>query len=294
MLVEMRHAPDPRLLLEVALVQLTHEAAANDVGALMDRLDRLEQAVAQRCRGRAAAPPPVDPATGRVQLGGRARRDATDAAPRPTASTAAAPTLPSRRRPARPLAPQPPAPRRAAPRAARRACRPAAGRRPAAGLTGQRRRTGRSCRGRRGRSTIVPSLKPFVRSIYSVPRLLGVRDGALTLGAPNDAHRAKCEQHRAEVEAAAAVVVGGPVPSRWWSRRRPHQDDHDDEPPRDTDRGDGSPTARVVPLHPAGPPPADDDIDLHDLVDAPPDTVVSPIDRLAQAFPGSELIDERR
>ena len=36
MLVEMRHAPDPRLLLEVALVQLTHEPAANDVHTLID------------------------------------------------------------------------------------------------------------------------------------------------------------------------------------------------------------------------------------------------------------------
>jgi DNA polymerase-3 subunit gamma/tau len=49
----------------------------------------------------------------------------------------------------------------------------------------------------------------------------------------------------------------------------------------------------VVALHPSGPPPADEDIDLNDLVDAPPDSVVSPIDRLAQAFPGSELMDER-
>ena len=30
MLVEMRYAPDPRLLLEVALVQLTHEAMQTD------------------------------------------------------------------------------------------------------------------------------------------------------------------------------------------------------------------------------------------------------------------------
>ena len=28
------------------------------------------------------------------------------------------------------------------------------------------------------------------------------------------------------------------------------------------------------------------------LVDAPPEAVVSPIDRLAQAFPGSQLVDE--
>jgi DNA polymerase-3 subunit gamma/tau len=46
MLVEMRHAPDPRLLLEVALVQLTHDAAGADLHILMSRLERLEQTVA--------------------------------------------------------------------------------------------------------------------------------------------------------------------------------------------------------------------------------------------------------
>jgi DNA polymerase-3 subunit gamma/tau len=38
--------------------------------------------------------------------------------------------------------------------------------------------------------------------------------------------------------------------------------------------------------------PDDDEVDLDDLVDAPPESVKSPIDRLAEAFPGSELIDE--
>jgi DNA polymerase-3 subunit gamma/tau len=37
----------------------------------------------------------------------------------------------------------------------------------------------------------------------------------------------------------------------------------------------------------------DEDVDLDDLVDVPPDSVKSPIERLAEAFPGSELIDER-
>jgi DNA polymerase-3 subunit gamma/tau len=50
----------------------------------------------------------------------------------------------------------------------------------------------------------------------------------------------------------------------------------------------------VVPLRPGGQPTAEEDIDLNDLVDAPPESVVTPIERLAQAFPGSELIDERR
>jgi hypothetical protein len=63
---------------------------------------------------------------------------------------------------------------------------------------------------------------------------------------------------------------------------------HDDEPPR------GAVTASAA--APAAPAPveADDDVDLDDLVDVPPESVVSPIDRLAQAFPGSEMIDERR
>jgi DNA polymerase-3 subunit gamma/tau len=38
---------------------------------------------------------------------------------------------------------------------------------------------------------------------------------------------------------------------------------------------------------------ADEDIDTGDLVDVPSDAIVSPIDRLTQAFPGSEIIDER-
>ena len=38
--------------------------------------------------------------------------------------------------------------------------------------------------------------------------------------------------------------------------------------------------------------PDDDEVDLDDLVDAPPETVKTPIDRLAEAFPGSELIEE--
>jgi DNA polymerase-3 subunit gamma/tau len=37
----------------------------------------------------------------------------------------------------------------------------------------------------------------------------------------------------------------------------------------------------------------DDEIDLDDLVDAPPESVKTPINRLAEAFPGSELIEER-
>ena len=48
--------------------------------------------------------------------------------------------------------------------------------------------------------------------------------------------------------------------------------------------------ASAAPL--AALPDDDADIDLDDLVDAPPETVKTPLDRLAEAFPGSELIEE--
>ena len=54
---------------------------------------------------------------------------------------------------------------------------------------------------------------------------------------------------------------------------------------------DGRPVAAAEPG--ATEPVADDDVDLDALVDAPPESVKTPIDRLAEAFPGSELVDER-
>ena len=51
---------------------------------------------------------------------------------------------------------------------------------------------------------------------------------------------------------------------------------------------DGTPDAAV----PTGPE-ADDDIDLSQLTDVPPESVVGPVERLLQAFPGSQELDER-
>ncbi len=55
-------------------------------------------------------------------------------------------------------------------------------------------------------------------------------------------------------------------------------------------RPDGGTACRVAPIDD---PIDDEDVDLDDLVDVPPESVKSPIERLAEAFPGSELIDER-
>jgi len=121
----------------------------------------------------------------------------------------------------------------------------------------------------------MPLLKPLPRAIYAATKLLGERDGAVVVGAPNEAHRTKCQQHQADVEAAIAKAVGGVVKVTVVVDGSAAHDDN------------------VVPLKRASASvPDDEEVDLTELVDAPPDSVVSPIDRLAQAFPGSKIIDE--
>jgi DNA polymerase-3 subunit gamma/tau len=291
MLVEMRHAPDQRLLLEVAFVQLTHERSSHDLGVVLERVERLEAAVAAGAAAPVAAAP-VDPATGRVQLGGRARREASPPPPAPSSTSPSSSPSESTTRPPPPEPAARPAPRGAGPASA-----------PAPLAAGDAADAGDAAGDLIARaqamwaSDIVSTLKPLVRAIYSVPKVLGLRDGTLALGAPNEAHRARCEQHRPDVESAIARVLGSPVRVTVVVEGSSlASDDHlggsvaDEAPPAASDVGRG---ARVVAMRPPPSSSPDDDIDLSDLVDVPPDAVVSPLERLAQVFPGSKLLDER-
>jgi len=91
-MVEMRHAPDSRLLLEVAVVQLAAPSFDDSTENLLARISQLEEAVKQlKEQGVAAAlpPAPLNPATGRAKIGGRA---AVGAATTASAGTDSAPT----------------------------------------------------------------------------------------------------------------------------------------------------------------------------------------------------------
>ena len=178
-LIEMRRAPDPRLLLEVALMKLCSPSDAGDLTGLISRIERLEQAVARGGVSPAAAaptsaPPPVDPTTGRAKLGGAVRTQTT--APKPTAS--------STPRPATPAPAEPPA----APVPAKSGGSPA-------DMWPQ----------------VLTSLKPLVRALYSACSVSSPTPDTVVISAPNAVHQAKCNEHAATVAAAFQQISGQKV-----------------------------------------------------------------------------------
>jgi DNA polymerase-3 subunit gamma/tau len=296
-LVDMRHAPDPRILVEVALVQLTHDQAGGDTDALLARIERLEGTVKQlREAGAAAAAVPKDPSTGRAVLGGAAQRPTPAPAAQATESDAAPSVEVPSGGPPESNAPQPAAP--STPTPATLSVPDA------------------------WEQTVKSEVKPLVRALYSAGSFVGNRGDAWQFSVPNEAHGSKCNEHRSEVEAALARAVGAPVTIEFVSGGAPVGESGDDvastrgaAPSRPSPApapaaaaaaaaGSAPVTADAPPAAPARPEPehqpepepepyvpeADEDVDLHELTDAPPESVKTPIDRLAEAFPGSELM----
>jgi DNA polymerase III subunit gamma/tau len=328
-LMEIRHAPDPRVLLEVALVHLTHPHSGEDLGAVISRVERLEQAV--RGGGTASesitparsprAASNVNPETGRAVVGGRARANTgptntgptntgpTDVAAEPTPATSAAnpdpgaatqfqptqsqPTQPQPTQP-QPTQPQPTQPEPTQPQPSEPASVPAVQPIPAGGGDPED----------VWEREVRPNLKPFVRALYSAGTftrhdVAADRSGDWHFSVPNSQHGDKCEEHRQIVEAALSAAWGAPVRVviSVGGNQRGGRDTTDqiarrsvsDLPPEE-DRSSSGTTPRSP--TPSMPEDHEAEIDLNDLVDAPPEAMLSPLDRLAQAFPGAELIDD--
>ena len=343
MLVELRHAPDPRLLLDVAIVRLTSAAADISPAALLARLERLEQAVSSggtlsvpapsatapnaapeaasrpassapsstqakidRLAGNTPTPvstqarverlagnAPVAPDSeveddGRTAASAQVAASATPAAA-DVAPLAAGPPPAARERaklgtrvnrPAAtsaPVAATPPTPSAAATAAARlageaAATEPTASPPPAvAAATGPL--PGRDELTRQWADQILPKLKGLPKAIYAPGRFIDSEKGSVVYAFPSTTPLAKGEQYRAEVEAALARHFGRPVPLKLIA----------DKPEVDRSR---TATSDATPYE-------DEVYDPAELVDAPPENARTGMDKLVEAFPGAELLDEQ-
>ena len=190
-LVDMREAPDPRVLLEVALVRLCRPELDSSPEAMLQRIERLERgapastsapAAAPSSFAPAAPPPPVaaPAATGgaRLALGGVRSAARTASPPAPPAAPAPAPA---------PVAPAP-APPVAAP----------------SGTAPPTRDELTMAWG----DQVLDTLSPRAKSRFRVGRFVAGDGGAPTFALPNGIHRDRCEEVRTEVEQALGTHFG--------------------------------------------------------------------------------------
>ena len=234
-LTEMRNAPDPRVLLDVATVQLTSEQVGSDVASLMARLQKLEQRLdanttgspqptAQVPESPAPAPAPVPAASAAVAAD--TPEDATARRPAPTAPAATSgdtstgrarlgsrmsSTSPVVATPAVPgVATSPATPPVNPPSTDDVGVEPGAVDGPLQG-SDHPGGSGPGALGAQDWETVRPRLRGMARAVFSPATLVSAEVGRVTLGLPNDAHRAKCEQHRPAVEEALSAHAGHPI-----------------------------------------------------------------------------------
>ncbi len=129
---------------------------------------------------------------------------------------------------------------------------------------------------------VLTALRPAVKARFAAGRFMTVDDTGAVFGLPNQAHRDKCDERRGDVEAALADHFGRNVPLRLVV------DDGSGgaEPPAQPDGGTAAPpTPEVVEDEVAS-------IDPAELVDAPSTATGGGLDKLSEAFPGAELVEE--
>ena len=309
-LVDMRDSVDPRVTLEVALVRLVSPSVDPSPGAILERVERLERALAEKTGSPGASSPhagsshagsshtspssaglpptglaptgtsPISPRSAETAFGG--------AAPGPVPSTGLEPgTGPE----GRPEAPRPPMAGQAPPtvalgaylRAGGPAGAPVAGLAPApkvvpegGGLPGDGSGTAalpsRDELTKAWGDTVLNQLSRPAKVYLAGGRFIEVTGAAAVFGLPGESLLARASNFQAEAESALAAHFGRPVPLRLVL---------------DHHAGTGH--------APGGRPPAPEetyDLDeMGEMVAAPPLPEVPAEQRLLQAFPGSSLYE---
>jgi hypothetical protein len=253
----MPESPEQRILLETALVRLADVEADTSTAALLERIERLERALAGG-GGVAIAPAPTQAAATPPAPGARP----ADAARKALAEQRASASAPAAAAaPARAAAPPPAAaPKPTAPKAA-----------PTGSLPTRDELT------LAWGDTLLAKLPRGAKPRFAGGRFVDVDERGAHFALPNEPHRRRCEEMRADVERVLAEHFGRPVPLVLEVE------------------GATAPSPASEPvLQPAEVTVEDEAIlidDVHALDDAPADDRTS-IDRLAEAFPGAELFQE--
>ena len=309
-LLEMRQAPDPRIPLEVALVKLTRADSGASIGALTERVARLEAALAA---GGAPAPAGAPPAAGSGAGPGPSappspapgpRPERTPPPPRPGGRPAdqaraelaarrsepavppAAPAPPSARRAAPPTEPAPsdPAPSAPAPSGPAPSGPAQSDPAPSAPAAPERAAGAGDLSLEQLESIwstdILGQLRGVTKAMYQAGEFKSLDGLRATFALPNEVHRQKCDQKRSEVEAALTARIGSPVVldlvvgadiSNPATRKTEQRRPAAAPPPDDYDALEGA--------------------SVEELDDAP-DAAIGGIDALHEAFPGAELLEE--
>ena len=174
-LLDIRRAPDPRLVLEVTLVRLASNTVANDTASLLARVERLESG--------ATRPRDVTGPIPRPQLTGAAGASATT--PSGQSRTVSSPTG---ERASRPTASASTNPSTSPP--------PQVG--PVDDLV-------------TAWPGIVRTLKATVRALYSAVEVVGLEADTLVVAAPSEMHKKKCVELQEPVRAALTAAAARPI-----------------------------------------------------------------------------------
>ena len=255
-LIEIRHAPDARLLLEVSLVKLTRQNSNTDIAALMSRIERLEAGVVANRdpTGPMTRPVLVDPNTGRAKLGGRATPLVVVPNIAPVVSGTTSTSKPASE-PTITLASVPDV---------------------AANQKLESTAVLSDDEIKRRWPEVVAAQKPMVRALFSAMNMVDCRDGIITLSAPSDMHITKSKDHLEAISSSLKIVAGKQINFKFVvgeSKRN---------------RNIKQNSTELIDEE------IEEPVDLSETTKAPKGTRSSPIDEFAKAFPGSRIIDDKK
>ena len=266
-LVDLRQASSPRVPIEVAVIRLTAPAADVSVEALLDRIERLERAVASGSPVAAAhsatavvespaATSPEAPASPSSGRSGAAAARAQLAERRPEPAKTPPPRLPARGAPSapapppEPVAPAPPTP---VPPASASVV-------PAGDLTSETVTT--------ALAEVAAQLRGVAKALYRDVAVRSVGGDRVVLALPHSSLVEKAEAARGDVEARLSAALGRAVTVAFEGAA----------PGAPTQAPQPEPALAIAEEH----------VDMSELTDA--DVATSGADKLTAAFPGSTIV----